>query len=70
MPVIERNDNNNEFDRFGNNGIEYVKKSEKSKCQKLSKFQKLSKSKKSKDKKLAKSKNLSKSRNYPNFSAK
>ena len=58
--VSERNDGDGEVDRFGDNGIEYAKKSRKSKGQKLSK------SRKSKGKK---SKKPSKSENSLNFGA-
>ena len=56
-PAFERNDDNGEVDRFGSDGVEYTKKSGKSKGQKTSKSQKLVKL----------GKNLSKSGNSPNF---
>ena len=55
--VFKRHDGNGEFDRFGGDGVEYAKKSGKSKGQKTSKSQKSVKS----------GKNSSKSRNSPNF---
>ena len=56
-PASGRNDNNGEVDGFGvdRNGVEYIKKSEKSKSEKTSKSQKLSKSEKSKGEKTSKS---------------
>ena len=60
-PVSRKNDGNGKDDGFGvgDDGVEYAKKSEKSKGKKLSKSQKSAKSKK----------NLSKSRNSSNFGA-
>ena len=57
-PISGKNYGNNNI-RFGSDGIEHVKKLEKSKDQKLAKFQKLFKSKKLKNKKLLKNRNLS-----------
>ena len=62
-PAFGKKDGNNEFDRFSGYGVQHVKKSRKSKSEKLAKSQKLSKSK---GKKLEK---LSKSRNSLNFDA-
>ena len=39
--IFAKNNGNNKINRFGNNGIEYAKKSRKSKAQKLLKSQKL-----------------------------
>ena len=61
-PASGKNNGNGKVNKFGDNSIKYIKKSEKSK--------KLSKSKKSKSEKLAKSKKLSKSRIPPNFDVK
>ena len=60
-PTSGRNDSNNKVDRFGDggDGVEYAKKSGKSKGKKLSKFRKSTKSRK----------NLSKSENSSNFGA-
>ena len=63
-PVFGRNDGNSKVDEFDNDNIEHIKKSRKSKIQKLAKPQKLSMSRKLKSEK---SKKLSKSRNSPNF---
>ena len=57
-PAFKKNDSNGEYDRFGGNSVEQIRKSRKSK--KLSKSQKLAKS----------GKNLSKCGNSPNFNAK
>ena len=59
--VFGRSNGNGKIGRFGGDGVEYVKKPEKSKGEKLAKSQKLSKSKGEKSKKLSKSGNL------PNF---
>ena len=64
-PSFGKNDGNNEVDGFGDDGVEQIRKSRKSKN--LVKSQKLSKSGKSKGEKLKK---LPKSRNSPNFDAK
>ena len=61
MPTSEKNHNDNEFDRFGDDGIKYTKKLEKLNGQKLFK------SRKSKDEKLKK---LSKIRNFLKFDSK
>ena len=60
-PASGKNDGNDEFSRFGSNGIKHAKKSGKSKSEKLAKSQKLSKYKSEKSKKSSKSGNL------PNF---
>ena len=62
--ITGKNNGNGEVDRFGS--VEYTKKSEKSKGQKLVRSQKLSKSGILKAENLKK---LSKSRNSPNFEA-
>ena len=68
-PASGKNDGNGEFNEFGVDGVEHVRKS-----RKLNKSSKLGNSKSektSKSRKLAKSKkNLSKSGNLPNFDAK
>ena len=60
-PLFERNTGNGKVNGYGvsDDGIEYAKKSEKSKGKKLANFWKLSKSKGEKSKKLSKSENLS-----------
>ena len=58
-PVSWRNDGNGEVNGFGDDSVEYAKKSGKSKGQKISE-----------SRKLAKSKKPSKSGNLPNFEAK
>ena len=63
-PGSERNNGVGKVDEFGNDGVEYAKKSGKLKDQKSAKSWKLSKSRKSKDKKPRK---LLKSGNSPNF---
>ena len=50
-PASERNDSNGEFDKFGGDGVKYIKKSRKLKSWKLANSQKLSKSGKSKGEK-------------------
>ena len=67
-PVSEKNNRDDEDDRFGigSNGIESARKSKKSKGEKSAKSQKLYKLGKSKSEKSAKSKNLSKSGNLFN----
>ena len=52
-PASEKNNGNDKIDRFGGDGMEYSKKSGKSKSQKLAKSQKLSKSRKSKSRNLS-----------------
>ena len=66
-PASRKNDGNSEVDGFSGDGMEYAKKSGKSKAQKSAKFRKLSKSGKSKCKK---SKKPPKSENSSNFDAK
>ena len=66
-PASGRNDGNNEVNKFGGDGVEHAKKSEKSKGQKSAKSRKLSKSEKSKGEK---SKKLPKIGNTLNFDAK
>ena len=66
-PASRRNDGNDKIDGFDGDGVEYAKKSGKSKGQKTSKSQKLSKLRKSKGEN---SKKPSKSGNLPNFDAK